>query len=233
MKHFIQYCLILLLLICSNIVWSQTQVDSVLIQRNAAYNDYRKTVDSLKAPTRLNLSILHGKAGKIIELDNTIINYYLYTEIESNKKLSDKTEQLSFEISLMQKEAEVNIQMAEESKFISRTLLYVTGAVGLLFIIVLIFFIDRQIRIRSMKLELQHTWPLREAIQKDGQAQNEIRELYKRIDQLNSTNKVLTVQLEDIRKKMKEKDDILSHEMTSKKQIEEEIRNLISQIKSQ
>lgn len=223
----------ILLLITTQLFYGQEQFDSVLLQRNHFFNDFKNAEDSLKTPTRNNLMILNDKARNLIEMDNTIIKQYLYSEIENNKILTHKAEQLTLEITLLQKEAEVNRQLADERQYIMKILLIVTGVVGLLLILTVILFIDRQIRYRSIKLEMERTWPLKEERRKDEQSQSEYKELNSKITELNLKNTSLVNQVEGLTLKIKEKEEILLNEMSSKKQIEEEIKKLISQIKSQ
>lgn len=227
--------------ICSGIIFflvalsgeliAQATLDSLIIKRANAFNGYRQTEDSLKAPTRNNLSIIVHKAGNLIKLDSALINDYLFKEIENNKLLAAKIEQLTLEVTLLQKEAELNKMMTEERGYIMRVLLYGMGIVSLLFIIALILFIDRQIRFRSIKLELERTWPLRGENRPSETDHTEQRELQRKFEELNTKNEELARQVNDLTIKIREKEEVLNKEINSKQQIEDEIRKLISQIK--
>jgi len=223
----------ILIVIFGPSLFGQSPADSILLQHNHYYNDFKNTEDSLKPLNRNNLMILNGKARNLIEIDNTIIKQYLYYEIENNKLLTHKVEQLTLEITLLQKESEVDRQLADERQYFMKILLIVSGIFGLLLILTVILFIDRQIRYRSIKLELERTWPLKEERRKDGQSLREINELNNKIDEMKSKNLALTSQVEELNRKINEKDESLVKELSSKKQIEEEIRKLIAQIKSQ
>jgi cell division protein FtsL len=223
----------ILIFTCIPSLFGQLPADSVLLQRNQLFIDFNNAEDSMNTLTRNNLMILNGKARNLVEMDNAIINQYLYYEIENNKILTHKVEQLTLEITLLQKEAEVNRQLADERKYFMKTLLITSAVVGLLLIVAVILFIDRQIRFRSIKLELERTWPLKEERRKDDLSQREINELNNKIEEQKSKNLALTSQIEELNRSIKEKEESLVKEQSSKKQIEEEIRKLISQIKNQ
>lgn len=211
----------------------QTSFDSTILLRNKTFTDYRLLEEANTIRPWVNRSELTAKAKEVIDIDNTLINYYLLKEIEINKSLEDKLEKLNLEIALIKKESELQEKALEDNRQLINILLIVTGSFCLLFVISSIFFIDRQIRYRSIKLELERTWPIREEINKDSSFQQDIVQLNKQLGELTLKNSSLISEMQDLKQKYRDKEDDLEREILSKKQIEEEIKKLIIQIKSQ
>ncbi len=211
----------------------QTSFDSAILLRNKTFTDYRLLEEANTIRPWVNRSELNAKAKEVIDIDNTLINYYLLKEIEINKSLEDKLEKLNLEIALIKKESELQEKALEDNRQLINILLIVTGSFCLLFVISSIFFIDRQIRYRSIKLELERTWPIREEINKDSSFQQDIVQLNKQLGELTLKNSSLISEMQDLKQKYRDKEDDLEREILSKKQIEEEIKKLIIQIKSQ
>lgn len=215
------------------ILSGQTSFDSTILLRNKTFTDYRLLEEANTIRPWGNRSELNAKAKEVIDIDNTLINYYLLKEIEINKSLEDKLEKLNLEIALIKKESELQEKALEDNRQLINILLIVTGSFCLLFVISAIFFIDRQIRYRSIKLELERTWPIREEINKDSSFQQDIVQLNKQLGELTLKNSSLINEMQDLKQKNRDKEDDLEREILSKKQIEEEIKKLIIQIKSQ
>jgi uncharacterized protein YlxW (UPF0749 family) len=211
----------------------QTSFDSTILLRNKTFTDYRLLEEANTIRPWVKSAELTAKAKEVIDIDNTLINYYLLKEIEINKSLEDKLEKLTLEIALINKESELQEKALEDNRQLINILLIVTGSFCLLFVISSIFFIDRQIRYRSIKLELERTWPIREEINKDSSFQQDIVQLNKQLGELTLENSSLISEMQDLKQKNRDKEDNLEREILSKKQIEEEIKKLIIQIKSQ
>lgn len=211
----------------------QTPIDSTILLRNKTFTDYRLLEEASTIRPWVNRAELTAKAKELIDIDNTLINYYLLKEIEINKSLEDKLEKLTLEIALIKKESELQEKALEENRQQINILLIVIGSLCLLFVISSIFLIDRQIRYRSIKLELERTWPIREEINKDGSFQQDIVQLNKQLGALTLKNSSLISEMQDLKQKYHEKEENLEQEILSKKKIEEEIKKLIIQIKSQ
>jgi hypothetical protein len=211
----------------------QTSFDSTILLRNKTFTDYRLLEEANTIHPWVKRAELTTKAKEVIDIDNTLINYYLLKEIEINKSLEDKLEKLTLEIALIKKESELQEKTLEDNRQLINILLIVTGSFCLLFMISSIFFIDRQIRYRSIKLELERTWPIREEINKDSSFQQDIVQLNKQLGELTLKNSSLISEMQDLKQKYRDKEDDLEREILSKKQIEEEIKKLIIQIKSQ
>ncbi len=211
----------------------QTALDSVILQRNKIYTDYKVTEEANTIKPWTKSAELNSKSKELIEMDNNLINYYLLKEIDKNKKSGEKLDKLNFEIELIKKEAEMQDKELENNRQMITTLFIVAGSFCLLFIVMAILFIDRHIRFKGLKIEMERTWPLREEINRDHHLQDEISKLNHQLEDLNVKNASMSAEIDDLNKQMKEKDLTLTKELSSKKQIEEEIKKLIIQIKSQ
>jgi hypothetical protein len=172
-------------------------------------------------------------ANKLIEIDNSLIDLYLKKEMDRNRVLENEIEKLTLEIDFIKKEAEHQNKIIEDNKHIITITIIVIGSLILLLVIALVLFIDRQIRFRSIKIEMERTWPLREELNKDSSLQNDLIQLNKQIGELSLNNNNLQDQLKDLKQYSLEKEESLQKETQSRKQIEEEIKKLIVQIKAQ
>jgi hypothetical protein len=208
-------------------------LDSVIRQRNSFYAEFKLLDEKPGEKTWIKMAELQSRTKELIEIDNTLINYYLFKEIESNTILSDKIDRLALEIALVKKEAEFQDRSLDEKKYFINRLLVVIGVLSLLFFGAVILFIDRLIRHRSLKLELERTWPLKEDLNRDSSLQLDILRLNKQVGELTLKNSSLLSELEDQKQKNHENEENLAREILAKKQIEEEIKKLIIQIKSQ
>ena len=211
----------------------QTALDSVILQRNKIYTDYKVTEEANTIKPWTKSAELTSKSKELIELDNNLINYYLLKEIDKNKKSGEKLDKLNFEIELIKKETEMQDKELENNRQMITILFIVAGSFCLLFITMAILFIDRHIRYKALKIEMERTWPLREEINRDHHLHDELSKLNHQLEDLNVKNASMSAEIDDLNKQMKEKDLTLTKELSSKKQIEEEIKKLIIQIKSQ
>jgi hypothetical protein len=222
-----------LLLLANTPIHSQTALDSIIRQRNSIYAEFKLLDEKPGEKTWIKMANLHSRTKELIEIDNTLINYYLFKEIESNTILSDKIDRLALEIALVKKEAEFQDRSLDEKKYFINGLLVVIGVLSLLFFGAVILFIDRQIRYRSLKLELERSWPMKEDLNRDSNLPSDILRLNKQVGELTLKNSALLSELEDQKQKNRENEENLAREILAKKQIEEEIKKLIIQIKSQ
>jgi hypothetical protein len=212
---------------------SQSAFDSAMLLRNKTFTDYRSDQDANALHPWVKPADLAKKAKELIEIDNMLINNYLYNEIEKNKSLTDKVDNLTLELALNDKETELMDQALAGNKQLINTLIIIAGGFFLLFVISVIFLIDRHIRYRSICIEMDKTWPLKEEINRDRQLQDELIKLSRKVEDLTLKNASLTGEIDDANQKIQEKEITLAKEITSKMQIEEEIKKLIIQIKSQ
>lgn len=210
----------------------QTAVDSAILLRNKIYTDYKVTEEANAIKPWTKAAELSAISKELIELDNNLINYYLLKEIDKNKKSAEKLDKLNYEIELIRKETEILDKDLEDSRQMITILFIVAGASFLLFMIMTVLFVDRYIRFKALKIEMERTWPLREEINRDHHLHDELSRLNRQIEDMNVKNAAMAEEIEDMNKQMQEKDMTLAKEQASKKQIEEEIRKLIIQIKS-
>jgi hypothetical protein len=213
-------------------VFGQPELDSIIHQRNYVQTEYRLLDESPGKKTWTKMAEINSSAKELIKIDNALIDYYLYKAIEKNNSLKDQLDNLTLEITLLKKEYELQSSTIEENESQVNILLILIGGLFLFFIVVLVMFIDRQIRFRSIKLELERTWPIREEFKQDGNLLQDINQLSKQVGELTLKNSALTSELTEIRENNREKEKLLEKEIQTKKLIEEEIKQLILQLKS-
>jgi hypothetical protein len=227
-KYFI---LITLIFLISQGLQSQN-LDSLLEVREIQYQAYMQYKQNLGERTWIKLLNLSDLASKVIQSDNQLVNYYSQG-IKNNGNYKAKIEELNLEITLLKREAEIQEMVLNERKSLFNTLLMIVGGVSILFIAMLIFAIDRHIRFRNTKMELERTWAGEIEIPKVSTSEQEFVKVNNEIRSLSTENSKLKDQVLDLMNKIKEKEKILDEELDSRKQLKDEIRNLITQIKSQ
>lgn len=213
---------------------SHTQnIDSLLEQRDQKFQEYTQFKENLNERTWINLVNLSNLANDVIELDNQIVEYYNINGGVNNNAYKSKAEDLNLEVSLLKREAEIQKSILDERQFLFNTLLMIIGGFTLLLIGLFIFAIDRHIRFRNTKMELERTWAGEIEIPKVSTSEQEFIKVNKEIRSLSAENTKLKDQVIELMNKIREKEDILDEELNSRKQLKDEIRNLITQIKSQ
>ncbi|MCB0805849.1 MAG: hypothetical protein KDC05_08630 [Bacteroidales bacterium] len=212
--------------------FSQAILDSLLLDRKLMKDDYTEFRDHMNERTWINLVTIQEKANDLLEVDNKIINNYLERELRKKKEYRDSIEKLNLDIALLTKENEVQQMILDEKSFLNRTLLIIIGSVSLFFFVLLILYIDRQSRFRAARLELERYWNTghdaeSKSLQKDEI--NTLREqLYKtsdEIEKLKKENKSAQSMKELAENKLRE-------EIADRRKAEQEIQQLIEQLKS-
>ena len=206
-------------------------MDSILQRRNNSYLDYKQFQENMEVRTWINMVNLTDKANIVIGLDNDIIDNILQNEVQKNKALKQEIEKLKLEIILLQKEVELKEIILKERKYLYNVLIISIGIISILFLVMLILFIDRQTRYRNAKTELERLW----RTQDDNPLESSDQQFLKLSNQLNdlgSENIGLKNKVLEMQKAIDKKDNDLKIEMKSKKLVEEEIKKLILQLKS-
>ncbi len=217
--------------ILSHLLYAKQSLDSVLLNRDHQLTEYYRFKDGMKERTWINLVNLNNKALQLIETDNLILDNHLKLEMNRSKEISDKLEKANLEKLLLNREIQVKATMLEEQRFLNTNLVIATGLAFILFVVILILFIDRHIRYRSTRMELERSWskhhePLLSTNKTEGisKQQNEINSLLEQ-------NKTIKLQLEELSNQKRAQDKQLQFEINSRNKVEKEIKSLISQIK--
>jgi len=222
---------LILFSIFSSCIYGQEIMDSILQRRNNSYLDYKQFQENMEVRTWINMVNLTDKANIVIGLDNDIIDNILQNEVQKNKALKQEIEKLKLEIILLQKEVELKEIILKERKYLYNVLIISIGIISILFLVMLILFIDRQTRYRNAKTELERLW----RTQDDNPLESSDQQFLKLSNQLNdlgSENIGLKNKVLEMQKAIDKKDNDLKIEMKSKKLVEEEIKKLILQLKS-
>ncbi len=218
--------------ISGQLVLANENLDSILVSRNNQLTDYYRFKDGMEKRTWINMVDLNKKALQVIETDNLILDNHLKLEMNRSGKISDKLENAKLEILLIKREIELNSIMLEEQRFLNTNLVIAASVAIVLFLIVLILFIDRQIRYRSTRLELERFWSKSDDHPIPTQTSEENTKQRNKINSLIEQNKEIKEQLEEISNKKRDQENQLQKEISSRRNVEEEIKDLISQIKS-
>lgn len=233
MKSIRSSCFLLVFIIALFYQDLQAQnIDSLLQARKNHFQEYIQYKKNLGERTWIKLVNLSNLANKVIESDNQLIDYYNKGN-NRNSNILAKTEELNLEITLLKREAEIQKMVLDERKSYFNTLLLIIGGIGILLISLLIFAIDRHVRFRNTKMELERTWAGEIEIPKVSTSEQEFIKVNNEIRSLSTENTKLKDQVLELMNKIKEKEKILDEELDSRKQLKQEIRNLITQIKSQ
>jgi len=223
-------CLFLLFAVISSL-YSQASIDSVLQKRNNTYLDYNHFKEGMEVRTWINMVNLTDKANSVIEIDNSIIEVYLNNEIAKNRTSLEQIDKLKLEIILLQKELELKEIILEERQYLYNILIISIGILSVLFLIMLILFIDRQTRYRNAKMELERLWS-NQNNNSNIVNEEQFQKLSSQINDLGAENIDLKKKMLDLQKAIDKKDDELNSEIKSKKLVEEEIKKLIFQLKN-
>jgi len=232
MKKSIKEVLVVLMILIISPCWSQSEVDSVLRKRNIDYLDYRNFKETMGERTWLNMVNLNKKADNVISIDNKIVNDYFYELKNSSKLLKEKVEKLSFELSLLKKEEETSRLLLKENKTYSNIILIIASSFIILFIAALIFLIDRQLKFKSAKFEMERLWANEDKKLSDETFEKELPNLKNQVNNLNIQKAELEKEIKKLRERYEEKEKALVSEMNAKREIEKEIKKMITQIKS-
>jgi len=207
-------------------------IDSLLKQRDNSFQEYTQYKKNLGDRTWIKLVELSDLASKVIESDNQLVDYYS-KGIDRNNTFKAKAKELNLEITLLKREAEIQKMVLNERKSMFGTLLIIIGGISILCIALLIFAIDRHVRYRNTSMELERTWAGEIESPKENTSEKEFKKVNNEIRSLTKENIKLKDQVLELMNKIKEKENILDEELNSRKQLKEEVRNLITQIKSQ
>ncbi len=208
-------------------------IDSLLSARDNQLQVYTQHKENMGERTWINLVNLSNLANHVIETDNQLVEYYISKGLDRNNTFKTKAEELNLEITLLKREAEIQKMVVDDRKSLLDTLLIIIGGVIILFIALLIFAIDRQIRFRNTKMELERTWAGEIEMPNEAASEKEFEKAKQEIRSLTTENSKLKNRVAELVEKINEKEKVLDEELNSRKQLKEEIRSLITQIKSQ
>lgn len=222
-----------LLIIFSCLETIALNIDSLILVRENQLQEYTQFKENMNERTWIKLVNLSNLANNVIETDIQLVDYYGSKGLGRNNIFKAKAEELNLEITLLKREAEIQKIVLDDRKSLLNTLLFIIGGISILFIALLIFAIDRQVRFRNTRMELERTWTGEIEIPMNTASEKDTEKMKKEINSLTSENSRLKNQLLELKRKIKEKEKVLDEELDSRKQLKEEIQSLITQIKSQ
>ena len=230
MKH--NYPIFIIVLILFSVSSGTTQtIDSLLHKRQANYIDYITFKNNLTERTWINLVETNNRADKLILVDNDIIENYFQNEVFINRQLNDSLESAKLRLSLYEKEAEVVGAQLNEQKGMVNTLLIVVAAVGILLFITVSILFGSHARNKAARKELDRLWRKQDDPGPKQELSVDKNSLAKRVAKLTEENDLLKKRIESIDKLKLNAESKLKEEISSRREAEKEIRNLIEQIK--
>lgn len=222
---------LLIILFCQNTI--AQNIDSQIQSRNQLLQEYTQFKENMGDRTWIKLVKVSNLSDEIIELDNQLVDYYLSQGIDQHNSIKAKAEELKLELTLLKREAEIQKMVLDERNSMFTILLFVIGGISVLLIMLIIFASDRHVRFMNTKMELERTWAGELEIPKVSTSEKEFVKVNQEIRSLSTENTKLKDQVLELMNKINEKEKILDEELDSRKQLKTEIRNLITQIKSQ
>jgi len=225
------HLLVFLIFVSSSnlVVGTPLNADSLLEQRRIKYDTYLQFRNTMGQRTWINLVNLNNKAYEILKQDDWIIGI-LNSERNRISKLTAENDKLQLEIGILKKEAKIQEMLINDKKYYANIYLGIIGFLTLLFFAMLILFIDRQARFRSIKLELERIWTSGEH-KKTGMDNEEISLLKQQQLMMESERDRLKSANESLRNDVAIKEQELKKAIEAKNRIESEIRTLINQLK--
>jgi hypothetical protein len=223
---------VLIVLICNAfIATGQFSYDSVLTRRNKLWTDYETYRKSEEKNTWVKLSALDKKAAEILLIDHEIINYHLRLQQEKAVYLQDMVEKLNLERALLKKESEVQSLLFEEQRFMIKILMFTSAFFFLISLVLLFFMIDRNTRYRSLKIEIDRIWSMKEMKQPGELKPDETDHFRSTMRELNEVNARLEMKNQNLEKLLHEKSELLNREIDKNKTTEKEVKDILDLIK--
>ncbi len=253
---FLKRILVYVVLLLPIAISGQPLVDSIISERNNKYQDYLQFRESLTKHTWTDLMKLKDQAGDIINTDNIIINEYLIKELLMVNKMESEIVKLNNELKLAEKEIESRESTIRVRENFIKMLFYGLIAAGILVMLFIAILIDRQIRYRGLKDDIERIWASAEDrdddLYKNEELVNEVKSLKRdkerllsRIDEISQNDKdnadfnaKLRNEIKQLREEnrqlqnsFQEKDSAFQKEIQTRKAVEVEIKELIRKIK--
>ncbi|MEZ5082681.1 MAG: hypothetical protein R2750_04440 [Bacteroidales bacterium] len=227
--HPIVYSILFVVLFC--IASAAQTFDSLLINRQKGYNNYTSFKNNMLDRSWINLVNLTAMADELIHTDNEIIDKYQRNEIIYNRQLLDSLENVKLSLSLYKKEAEIAVAQLNEQKSMVNILLIVGAVISILFLVAVSFLFGSHARNKAARKEIDRLWRKQDEPDPNIELSIDKIPLAQEISKLTEENILLKKRMESIDKLKLNAEAKLKEEISSRHEAENEIRNLIEQIK--
>jgi len=226
------YKLIIILsgiVVCSHQAAEAQRLDSLLSDRQTKLQDYTQFKNGMKERTWINLIELNKLAGEVIKADNDLIWYHLDREAGRNKELLTENEKLRLEMAFLDKEAEMRKAQIDEHRYLNNLFMIIILGISAALIISLGFLIGQFRRNRHAVYELERLWSMND--DQSASLREKEKELNKQIRLLEVENEAIQQELSLLSDQKSVARKKLEEEIKSRKKAEDEIRDLINQVK--
>lgn len=198
--------------------------------REAEFQAYTQFKENMEQRTWLNLVELGNKATAVIERDNQLIDAYSDVQDNLMESLQREKKQMALEISYLADQEEKLEQTLSKYQRMNTILLFVTAGLVLIGIIVFTLLVIRTNQYKANQIELERFWSMQDEYSIAHQEKES--ELLRQIRLLEIEQKAMQkefVLLSDQRTEAKRK---LEQEISNRRKVEEEIKELLGQIKT-
>ncbi|MFU8843461.1 MAG: hypothetical protein ACNA7V_06590 [Bacteroidales bacterium] len=210
-----------------------TSVDSLKILEEALYQDYKYDRLTMKERTWIRLVELDRKANELIEM-NRLIFEELY-DLSKREKIDflEHINIISMEKALVEREMEIQVIALDRKIKFQKTLVMGSILVGTLFIFTLILLLSFRKRYKSARRELERLYSSAEEPTRTN-IQTQVKRLTNnKLNVMKENNAKLKKELTRVSDEKSEAVEALKKEIRDRKKMEEEIKNLIEQIRKQ
>lgn len=204
-------------------------LDSLVTDRNTKFQEFSGFKNNMESRTWINLVELGTKADAVIEADNILIRNILENEIDRNTKLSEQNEQLILEMAALKNEQERRQNQLRNHQKLNNLLLLVVLGLSLGFITSIILFIHHYRKYRHTRFELEQYWSMND--EQSLQLVEREKNLRKQIQLIEIENKAMQKEFVALSNQKTAAKNKLEEEINSRRKAEEEIRELIGQLK--
>jgi hypothetical protein len=208
-------------------------LDSLKVMHDKLYQDYQHDRSTMEERTWIRLVELDRKANELIKTGQLIMERFSELMSQEKNEFLETIDLISLEKALLERELEIQEMGLNRRITYQQTLVLSTVVVGILFIISLILLFSIKSRYKSARGELErfyssHDVPNFREMQPYGK-----RLTNNKLNVMKENNEQLKKELNRISNEKSETLEALKKEIRDRKKMEQEIKNLIEQIKKQ
>jgi preprotein translocase subunit SecG len=207
--------------------------DTLRLLRDKLYMDYQYERSTMKERTWLRLVELDRKALELIEADRLIIEQLTDQTNQEKSGLLEIIDIISLEKALIERETEIQQIALDRKAALQNALVFSTILIAILFFVTLILLITLKKRHRTTRKELERLYSSGDESKNRGIQAHGNHTINNKLNAMKENNEKLKNELNRISDEKTEAIDALKKEIRDRKKMEDEIRNLIEQIKKQ
>lgn len=205
--------------------------DSLMTDRQVKFDEYSQFKDQMSERTWINLVELGKKADKVLDADNALLQSYFEEELAQNRSLVVRNEELMLEIAGLRNDYEKRNTRLHDYRQMNNTLLLIILGLSILFIASIIILVNQYRKNKQITFELQRFWSMN-----DDQSvliREKAKDLEKQIHLLEIENKAMHKEFIHISDQKIAAKKRLEAEIQSRRKVEQEIKDLLLQLKGQ